>query len=53
MVIRRAEIEIERWIERHMPNNPVKLECVTMYRLRCKESPLGKKSFDPSRIVFT
>jgi hypothetical protein len=53
-VVRRVEIEIDKWIERHgMPNDPVQHECVTMYRLRSLEQPGSKRSFNPAVIAFT
>jgi hypothetical protein len=54
IVIRRAEIEIDKWIaQRGIPNDPVQRECVIMYRLRCLEHVDSKRSFNPDVIAFT
>jgi hypothetical protein len=52
IVIRRAEIEIDKWIARRgIPNDPVQRECVVMYQLRCLEHT--QRSFNPDAIAYT
>jgi len=43
IVVKRVEIEIEKWIEqRGVPNDPLQRECIVMYQLRCKEGLYSK-----------
>lgn len=52
IVIRRVEIEIDKWIaQRGIPNDSVQRECVVMYQLRCKE--LQRNSRHLPDLVYT
>jgi hypothetical protein len=44
VVVRRVEIEIDKWIaQRGIPNDPIQRECVVMYQLRCLEQNRGSR----------
>ncbi len=53
IVIRRMEIEVDKWIARGIPNDPLHREIVTMYRLRCAEHPDNRGSRDLTKLVYT
>ena len=54
IVVKRCEIEIEKWIkQRGIPNDPVRRECVVMYQLRCKEHPASRGSRNIHDLVET
>jgi len=52
-VIQRAELEIDKWIARGIPNDPLHREIVTMYRLRRSEHPSSRGSLDLTKLVYT